>query len=347
LPEEKASVSALASFAQLGAYFQLVSIVPASVVVLTVFVLMAGGAPGRRPRLDAIAQAVRSINFPVGVGLALAIVVVGMALHPFQYTATQFLEGYWGQSRIGRQAMLSRSRIHHARWRRYVKGATISDAAFDNKRQALSDISDCSEISPGEQRRAEVELLEATINRQGFYSAFERYPTAADLQSAVEELMPTRLGNTLRRFENRAGQPFGLHAPAVIPYILKLAPPQEIAYIDDARGELDLAVRFVLTWVLVAVVSFILLWPYGSWLAVPLVSYGLVWVSYRAAVHAAESYGSALSVLIDLNYPVLLDRLRVPSPSNLKRLSEIEAWVQRQQMPTDPLEPKLEEIEGP
>jgi hypothetical protein len=61
------------------------------------------------------------------------------------------------------------------------------------------------------------------------------------------------------------------------------------------------------SWLLVAAISFFLVWPYGVWLVVPLAAYGLAWGSYRGALHAAAEYGYAVWVLVDLNHQLVDD----------------------------------------
>jgi hypothetical protein len=289
------SSSILGGLAQIGKYFQLISIVPAALVVGSLYMLIAAGAPGREPSWKAMAHGISSISLQGAIALALAIVIVGMTLHPFQLAATQFLEGYWGPSSLGRTAMLSRAWIHLNRKNHYLGQRAIARRSLAQSREALAKTSTPNSEFP----RLRIEALRARLDSVAFNTAVNRYPTEP------HRIMPTNLGNMLRRHEDLAGKPLGRPALDVVPRLMYLAPPEHSAYVDDARTELDLAVRFVISWLLVTVISFALVWPYGAWIAVPIGAYALAWLSYRAAVHTAEEYGRTLIVLVDLNHRLL------------------------------------------
>jgi hypothetical protein len=304
--DRPASSSLFGGLAKFGDYFQLISIIPAAVVVLITYLLVAGGAPTHRPSWYSIGLSIKSFNLATGSALIIAVVTVGMTLHPFQFVAIQFLEGYWGPTNIGRIAMFTRARVHHSRWRRYQRCKLYSEQDHKSAIEYLQSLEGAS-LTEDKIVEAEIEILRSRINWQEFTTASDRYPRVErdSYPMGVGEFMPTRLGNILRRYENIAGRPYGLEAPAIVPHLMKLAPSDQVAYVNDARMELDLAVRFVLSWTIVAALSFVLVWQYDLWLAVPLAAYGLAWVSYRASIHAAEGYGHALFVLIDLNHDKL------------------------------------------
>lgn len=98
----------------------------------------------------------------------------------------------------------------------------------------------------------------------------------------------------------------------------QLALEVRVARVEDTRAGLDLAVRFVVSWVLVASATFLLLWPYGSWVLISLLAYGMAWISYRGACHAAIEYGLAVWVLID--------PIKVWSATSLLRRSITRIW---------------------
>lgn len=226
--------------------------------------------------------------------LGLVILVVGMMMHPFQFAATQILEGYWGPSAVARFAMFSRASIHAERRRKFLAG--LAQAKVDAE---LADASFETSYHLAAVRAAEAKLLQASLDYTAFEAAADRYPEVG------ERIMPTRLGNILRRHEDLAGRSQGVEALDAVPRLMAVAPAEQIAHVNDARTDLDLAVRLVVSWLLLAVLSFLLLMSHGPWLVVPLGSYALAWASYRGAVHAADEYGSALYVLIDVNHELI------------------------------------------
>ena len=73
-------------------------------------------------------------------------------------------------------------------------------------------------------------------------------------------------------------------------------------------------VRICVLFALATVLSVGLLIRDGGWLLLVLAPYCVSYLAYRGAVSAAEEYGGALSILVDLNRFALYQQLRVPSP---------------------------------
>jgi hypothetical protein len=309
----------LGGLISIGKYFQFVSVVPASIIVLSLYALIAGGAPRSAPQLSIAAERLSDLGLEGTAVLAIAIVTVGMLMHPFQYAMTQALEGYWGSSRFGIAAMNSRATVHLGRIKGLETnklvygigiGAEVRASGYADSRashntgdhaagvsteprdgDSASRVADepATSRSNPETRRYEVALNQ--INK-----ALDRYPHRPD------RTMPTMLGNTLRRMEDKVGEPYGLDGIAAFPYLMLVGDDKTVDMVDDAGTDMDLAVRFVFTWLFLGVSSFALLWPYGPWLAVPLAFYCLAWLSYRGAAAAAAEYVSAVRLLFDLNH---------------------------------------------
>jgi hypothetical protein len=292
----------LDGLAQVGKYFRLISVVPATLVVFSVYILIAGGAPASEPSLSAVAVAVGDLDFGGATALAFAVLVVGMMIHPLQFPATQLLEGYWGPSPLARNAMFSRALLHFERRSHYTKQADSARMGLQEQLNILGGGPPIAQIEP-----IQVVAMRAHLEAIAYNTAADRYPMDP------HKVMPTRLGNMLRRYEDLAGKPYRRNAIELTPHLMTLVPSEHSAYVDDARTALDLAVRMVISWLLVATTSFLLVWPYGAWIAVPIGAYALAWLSYRSAVHAAEEYGSALVVLFDLNHELLDEHFPAPS----------------------------------
>ena len=131
-------------------------------------------------------------------------------------------------------------------------------------------------------------------------------------------IMPTRLGNVLRRYESQAGRQYSLDALQVVPHLLLIAPANHVDYINDQRSQLDLAVRMTFIALLASATALLFLWPYGVWVLVAAIPYMLAYLSYRGSVIAAGHYGSALDTLINLDRFVLYEHLRLPPPVDTK-----------------------------
>ena len=76
--------------------------------------------PGPGPFEPAKAvHAAENLSVTKIVALLVAALFLGLVLHPFQFSMTQLLEGYWGRSGVGLR--LARWRIMH--YRRLVQGS--------------------------------------------------------------------------------------------------------------------------------------------------------------------------------------------------------------------------------
>jgi hypothetical protein len=129
-------------------------------------------------------------------------------------------------------------------------------------------------------------------------------------------VMPTALGNTLRRHEMLAGAAVGLPVLSWATHIGLVADPAHNRYINDRRTEMDLAVRMSFSSVIAAVVTFALLWNDGWWATATLIPYMFAWLSYKGAISSADAYGAALCAWVDLNRIRLYQALAlVPAPT--------------------------------
>lgn len=138
------------------------------------------------------------------------------------------------------------------------------------------------------------------------------YPHDPDL------VMPTRLGNVLRRYEMLAGRQYELKVLTVLPHMALAARPEDARYLDDQRLQLDVAVRMCFTAVLAAFISAALLCRDEWWFLIAIIPCFLAYIAYRGAVVSAREYGVAMTTLIDLNRFALYERLHLPKPSNIE-----------------------------
>ena len=95
-----------------------------------------------------------------------------------------------------------------------------------------------------------------------------------------------------------------------------------MAYVNDQRSNLDLAVRMIVVSAIAFIISLALLWRYGLWLLVAIVPYVAAFLSYRGAVVAAGAYGRAFSAIIALNRFALYERLHLPLPKDISEERE-------------------------
>jgi hypothetical protein len=301
--------SALPSGSKVGRYFNLVRTASSAVLVLFVWALVGAGSFSSEPRLTRLVESVRDIDFVDIAAISLVSLVVGLALHPLQYALVQILEGYWGASRLGVEAMESFADSHYRRWHKLTVTRDKAELLAGDAEVALESLLDAAsqieerELRVLKRRRRRLLLLQEEVER-----LLSKYPEEPD------RIMPTALGNRLRRAEDLAGRAWGLDSVTVLPYISLIADERLDRYLEDTVAELDLAVRFCIVWALATLIGFGLLWQYGVWLIVPAVTYMLALLSYRGAVVAAEEHGTAIACLIDLTRFDLYQRLGLIRP---------------------------------
>jgi phage gp46-like protein len=304
----------------IGRYFAVISMVPSLLFVLYIYGLFAAGAWSGDFEPAKALHAFESLSVGEIVALIAAALLFGLVLHPFQFPMTQLLEGYWGASGIGLR--LARHRIKH--YRRAVRAledaADYADEVWEGAVEtARAKQVDIASEDPQERTRNNIAYLDAKhgdpmlahyLRAQAIRAVGQQYPEYG------RRMMPTRLGNVLRRYEDKAGQQYGLNILRVAPHLNLIAVKEHREYVDDCRKGLDLSVRLCALFALATALSVGLLADDGAWLLLALAPYCVSYLAYRGAVSSAQAYGSALSTLVDLNRFALYEQLHIPPPSS-------------------------------
>jgi hypothetical protein len=274
----------VAATSDLGVRFRFVSLLPVTVLALYVLALVWSGAPASSPSVGRVVMHARDIAGWQAVLLVVAVVVVALIAEPLQVILVRLLEGYWGQSRVGRLLAASGIAFHRARRGRLDRA---------------------QRRSPGDP-----DPVRAQATREDAARKLRAYPP----ESAI---LPTMLGNVLRSAEGRAGSRYGLDAIVVWPRFYPLLSGKMAAVLDDLRDQLDLAARFCVAFGMATVISVALLAGHGWWLTAAAVTLAGALLSYQAALAAAAAYGQALEAAFDLHRFDLLTALHLPLPADL------------------------------
>lgn len=283
----------------IGRYFTVVSSVPSLLFVTYVFLLVKSGAWSGPPDFSDVLG-----SDWVGDAVLLGVLsfAVALGLHPLQFALIRLFEGYWGGSHLGRD--LASLRIWHHRGRRL--------ALLREARKAQN-------IVERDPRGQDPRTIAAAVTVAESRREQAAYP-------APEVMLPTRLGNVLRRTELTAGRAYNLDAIPVLPRIALVAPTRETDYLQDQRLQMELAVRTAFLGLLAALATVVLMLGNGWWVLLGLVPYGLAYLSYRGAVVVAASYSTAVAMLIELNRFTLYERFHLehPADSTEERRTNIE-----------------------
>jgi hypothetical protein len=290
----------------IGRYFSVVSIVPSSLYVVFVYILITSGSWVHLPRWS---QAFKSLE-ELGVGgiglMALASIALGVIIHPSQFAIVQFFEGYWGNNFIA-QAIRSQ---------RILRYRIQCEELEDIRGEALGRLEELGKSGSRKTVRARESEIEAAANLIALRSRYdEAHRVRESFPRALDNIMPTRLGNALRRAESQAGSQYKLRALQVVPHILLVAPQGHVDYVSDQRSQLDLAVRMTFMSVLSTATAVFFLWHCRFWIFIAVIPYMLAYFSYRGSVIAARHYGSALDILINIDRFELYKQLHLQFPT--------------------------------
>jgi hypothetical protein len=287
----------------IGRYFSLVSAVPSGILVAWVVLLVGSGAWTGQPDAMAALRVFGEVGIGGAAALVLAVIFLGVVMHPMQFAFVQLLEGYWGVSPLAQQARQKRARAHRERIRRFRYLHADLGRVLRSKRAELETETD------RDRKRA---ILNEIIELQSDRGELERI--TADYPTAPEAFMPTRLGNVLRHYELAVGRGYGVEVITTAPYLVSAATTADVEYLDDQRSQLDLAVRMTVVSIIATALTAIFMARHGLWLLVALLPYASCYLSYRGAVVAASDYGRALGVVLTLNRFALYDRLQLERP---------------------------------
>lgn len=299
---------------ELGIRFNIVGLIPTSflfVFILSLFLLWSD-KPSPVPDWNVLIQTIDDIGIEEGVLLVILLLLFSLILHPLQLPLMRVLEGYWGNSipartmaKFGRSIELSRFKKQH-------------------------------------------EL--ARTDAEGFFTFRQRFPNE-------NRLLPTSLGNILRAAEDLVYTKYSLEAVAVWPIIYPILSDASKAIIDSQRNQLDMTIRLCAIFVICSVISslfflgiivsaietdifysymiqtaneenilgpltiitasLVILITYSFWLLFPISMGILAWLTYKAALSAARSYGKSINTAFDLHRFELLKSLHFRLPKSL------------------------------
>ncbi|MGH3068089.1 MAG: hypothetical protein ACRDMI_05830 [Streptosporangiaceae bacterium] len=298
----------------IGRYFSVVSVVPSSLYVTFVYLLIASGSWRHSPDWSHAFTSLEHLGIGGFAFLALFSVGLGVFIHPIQFATVQLLEGYWGTGLIAQKIRTQRILHYQARCKNLNR----------KRNTALNTLADWRNGN------VPTTLTSRTPLRSEYDEA--RRVRSSSFPANLDQVMPTRLGNALRRVESQAGRQYGMDALQVVPHILLIAPASHVDYVNDQRSQLDLAVRMTLISAAASATALLFLWPYRLWALVAVIPYALAYLSYRGSVVAAGHYGAAIDNLINLDRFALYEQLRLPLPpsghaerimnQNMRRLLE-------------------------
>jgi hypothetical protein len=281
----------------------LVNVLPPTLLTVLVFVLLASGAPGT-PTAAGLVTTLRDFDGAHVALLFIGVVAVAVILQPFQIAIVQILEGYWGGNPLTRSGRPSRA------GRAFDIGVELQRRRYQLLRKLAQDDDQDDDTNDLEDVMSELRIKQTGWAR----GELRGYPEDEG------RLMPTRLGNRLRAAEDNAGGRYGLWTNVVYPRLYSLVSDRLATGLANSNDQLDMAAHLSVTLALATLVSAGLLAPNGWqtpwWLLVPLATAGLSYLSYRAAIKAADAQSVLLETAFDLHRFDLLTALHYRLPDD-------------------------------
>lgn len=265
--------------------------------------------------------------------LVAAVIVLTMVTQAFSFEAIRVLEGYWGTNRA--IEWLAHRRCDHFRALRVrleARDRELKKSAWSAARATLEEMQRDRVRGGGEPTLTpnmiealgagvlhETPLVKLTETERAVVRRvkWEQHAPADTVRRrlnldnrlrdfpAPERMLPTRLGNVLRRHEDYTG-----HEPieTFIQEVYDLLPAELQEEHDEQRTRLDLYCSMVFVVVAISLAAVVQFGVQDGWYAVVAVVVGLAGMGlmYRAAISSARAYGSLL-VTIARRFPATED----------------------------------------
>jgi hypothetical protein len=285
---------------------------------LVFIVLLYGNLRNHQNDLIGALRTISSMGWGSLIVAVGAVVLVTMLTQAFEFEAIRMLEGYWGGGWVGARLGNLGCRFQVYRRRRlHDKRERLTKAAFE---RALTTMKSDKHLYPI------VGILEADVYHRalppsvpkaeverarqiGWYNQARpgdirrideiRRRLRDDFPTDRHRVLPTRLGNVLRAFEDQIYKPGSGLLEGMVQRVYHRLPSHLQGDHDQVRSRLDLYCTMFLIFVLTAFIAFpVIGWTdwRDSTVAIA-ISLSLAFMSYRAAVASARAYGVVLETI--------------------------------------------------
>ena len=291
-------------------------ILPTALNLLLLGIFVIPSVPGGRSLIDSVAP-----NEAGKAALLLgAAVVCGLVLNVLQTPLYRVLEGYllwpqWAFQRRRRRHVKNKARIADrlALIRRYQdEMKALSKQSEAANRTKLESIRHSAEFS----RMTRKDRYRFAPQRALLREELRRYPVDDD------QILPTRLGNAIRRFEEYGWNHYRLDSQSLWSRLISVVPDPVRKQVDTAQVGVDFFVCLLYGHIAVALAALAAIavgginkWTLLVAVAVPL---GFVPAWYRLAVATTDQWAVAIQALVDLGRQPLATALGLLIPATIE-----------------------------
>jgi len=292
----------------LGPSAPLITGLPTTVLVLSVFAIFASDLypwldDHKDPDagIDSVVAAATELGVGGGIAFVLALLVTAVLIRPLHIAAVQLLEGYWAE-RAAQSVLKDLATEHHQR--RFSRAAARRSREFPPA-PTLFTATQFDTVARRSRRRTR------------FYRRSNRAAGIADTYPPAQSLiMPTLLGNVLKRAETTAGERYGLDTVSSYPRLYPHLSQKVSAQITMQLDLLDTNGTFAVVFAVLAGFATPIAWRGGWWFCLPALLCLLAWMSYRGAIAVARNHGRTLAAAYDLHRFDFLEAMHLPLPSD-------------------------------
>ncbi|MFU8873428.1 hypothetical protein [Micromonospora sp. SL4-19] len=270
--------------------------------------------------VDRLAQAALSQQSLV---LLTAAVVLGLLFSALQTPLYRVLEGYlgwpswafaWGRKRQQRRLKLLRDRLDGLRLAQKESGGQLTSSEEGRLRELRADRRLAQKFAQ--------DLFLIAPQRALLRERLRRFPLRD------EQVLPTRLGNALRRMEQYGSDRYRLDSQVFWHELIAAAPEQTRQGVTTARIGVDFFVCLLYGHLILAATAVTVQATKSGFsislsaLAVVLTAFAVIW--YRLAVSSTEEWAMAIRALVNLGRKPLAEAMGLELPATLH--DEREMW---------------------
>lgn len=295
----------------LGAGAYLVNALPSAVLVLGCLAMVESRLyPWMHPMttragkeipegLPSIAASIDSLGVGGGIVLALAVLISTVVLRPFQISMVQLLEGYWGD-RFWLAPVEAIAIERHARRYSLNMARELGFQQLQVQPEFAAVVAQARRESREARRVREAQQI------------LDQYPDGTEL------MMPTMLGNTLRRAETTAGERYGLETVLTFPRLHPYLSDRLRQESETQLNVLDTSATLVIIFGTLGCLASPFIYRLDAWGALPIGLAMISALSYRGARLAAGRHGVLLASAYDLHRFDMLVSMHRRLPASLK-----------------------------
>lgn len=295
-----------------GERFSLVNVLPATLLVGYVAFLAASGLyAGRDYSVNDLPDTLGK-NPGWAILTVLGIFIASVLLRPFQIALVWVLEGYWDRIAILRLAAPVAIEHHH-RTRHTAEVIELYEPPEEPTAETLA-----AAVAKRQQlRRRSLKIARAGRIRDRYPADRPVLDDEDDLEGIESRIMPTRLGNILRKAEDDAGDRYGLAlphiAPRLYPHLSEKIAKEIVRNLDLIEGGAALSTACTMA----TLASLPLLGRWDPWSAAPFVAAALAAVAYLGTLRTAREHGRLLATAVDLHRFDMIAALRYKLPTTV------------------------------